>query len=81
MLWRLLGIQLHIYTALKVYASLDVALENQMAYSTGSIFFFGIARHVYNYIKLKQVSTTAADRKTRSRIELSQVANQPTFFI
>src|SRR4030095_1605965 len=48
--WRLLGIQLHIYTALKVYPSLDEALENQMAYSTGSVVLFGIARHIYNYI-------------------------------
>ena len=29
------------------------ALENQMAYSTGSVFFFGIIRHIYNYIKVE----------------------------
>lgn len=52
--WRLLGIQLHVYTALKAFPSLDKTLENQMAYSTGSVFFFGIIRHIYNYVKLKQ---------------------------
>src|SRR5215213_314825 len=38
--WRLLGIQLHIYTALRSFPDLDHALENQMAYSTGSVFIF-----------------------------------------
>src|SRR5215213_10900045 len=38
--WRLLGIQLHIYTAMRSFPDLDHALENQMAYSTGSVFIF-----------------------------------------
>src|SRR5947208_452793 len=41
-LWRMLGIQLRVYTALKVFYSLDHLLQNQMAYSIGSVFFFGI---------------------------------------
>lgn len=52
--WRSLGIQLHVYTALTDFPSLDHLLENLMAYSAGSVFFFGIIRHIYNYIKLKQ---------------------------
>src|SRR5436190_17276933 len=53
-LWRLLGIQLHIYTPFGTFKSLEALLENQMAYSVGSVFFFGIIRHIYRYIKLKQ---------------------------
>src|SRR4051812_3922498 len=52
-LWRSLGIQLHVYRSLRVFPSLGKLLENQMAYSVGSIFLFGITRHSYNYIKLK----------------------------
>ena len=40
--WRLLGIQLHVYTALRAFSSLKQALENQMAYSARSVFFFGL---------------------------------------
>src|SRR5437868_7154372 len=34
--WRLLGIQLHIYTPLGEFKSLAQLLENQMSYSVGS---------------------------------------------
>lgn len=72
--WRLLGIQLGIYTALTTFASLDHALESQMAYSAGSVFFFGIARHLYNYIKLKQ--DTQQLRIEKQRAELSYLKSQ-----
>jgi hypothetical protein len=52
--WRSLGSQLRIYTQLKVYPSMDEALEAHMAYSVGSVFVFGVARHIYNYLKLKR---------------------------
>src|SRR6185503_5462450 len=52
--WRLLGIELNIYTPLKVFSSLDHALQNQMGYSVGSVFFTGVVRHIYKYNKLKQ---------------------------
>src|SRR5689334_21068814 len=35
--WRSLGIQLHIFTSLKDFQSLDKLLQNQMGYSAGSI--------------------------------------------
>src|SRR5258705_10690517 len=38
--WRQLGIQLHIYTALREFSSLSHLLENQMGYSVGSLFLF-----------------------------------------
>src|SRR5688572_27145856 len=52
--WRLIGKGLHIYTRLKEFPEIEDALENAMAYSMGSVFIFGISRHVYNYVKLKQ---------------------------
>ncbi|MEO8413327.1 MAG: histidine kinase [Ginsengibacter sp.] len=77
--WRLLGIQLHVYTALKVYASLDAALENQMAYSAGSIFFFGIARHVYNYVKLRQAEQQLRIEKQEAELNYLRSQTNPHF--
>jgi LytS/YehU family sensor histidine kinase len=77
--WRLLGIQLHIYTALKVYPSLDDALENQMAYSTGSVFFFGITRHIYNYVKLKQAEQRLRIEKQEAELNYLRSQTNPHF--
>ncbi|HEU4861428.1 MAG TPA: histidine kinase, partial [Chitinophagaceae bacterium] len=39
--WRAIGIGLGIYTPLTIYDSIEHALEAQMAYSMGAVFFFG----------------------------------------
>src|SRR5256885_8369101 len=77
--WRLLGIQLHVYTALRIYSSLDAALQNQMAYSTGSIFLFGISRHVYNYLKLKQASQQLRIEKQAAELNYLKSQTNPHF--
>jgi two-component system LytT family sensor kinase len=77
--WRLLGIQLHIYTALRTFSSLDHALENQMAYSTGSVFFFGIIRHIYNYIKLKQATQQLRIEKQAAELNYLKSQTNPHF--
>ncbi|MEP7110293.1 MAG: sensor histidine kinase [Ferruginibacter sp.] len=77
--WRLLGIQLHVYNALKVYPSLDQELENQMAYSTGSVFFFGIVRHIYNYVKLKQAEQRLRIEKQEAELNYLKSQTNPHF--
>ncbi|HLG40697.1 MAG TPA: histidine kinase, partial [Chitinophagaceae bacterium] len=77
--WRLLGIQLHIYTALKVFPSLNHALENQMAYSTGSVFFFGIIRHIYNYTKLKRAEQQLRIEKQAAELSYLRSQTNPHF--
>ena len=77
--WRLLGIQLHVYTALRVFSSLDHALENQMAYSAGSVFFFGIIRHIYNYIKLKQATQQLRIEKQQAELNYLKSQTNPHF--
>lgn len=52
--WRNLGMALHIYAPLIKLSSPGQVVESQMGYSMGSVFFFGIIRHVYIYVKLKQ---------------------------
>lgn len=77
--WRLLGIQLHIYTALKDFSSLDNLLENLMGYSTGSVFFFGIIRHIYNYIKLKQATQQLQIEKQKAELNYLKSQTNPHF--
>ena len=77
--WRLLGIRLHVYTALKIYPTLAKALENQMAYSVGSIFFFGIIRHIYNYIKLKQAAQLLQIEKQAAELNYLRSQTNPHF--
>jgi two-component system, LytTR family, sensor kinase len=77
--WRLLGIQVHIYTALKTYPSLNAALENLMAYSVGSIFLFGISRHVYQYIKLRQSAQRLRIEKQEAELNYLRSQTNPHF--
>src|SRR5438105_13102617 len=77
--WRLLGIQLHVYTALEAYSSLDQALEDQMAYSTGSIFLFGIIRHIYSYTKLIQSAQQLRIEKQEAELNYLRSQTNPHF--
>ena len=77
--WRLLGIQLHIYTALRMFPTLDEAYQNQMAYSTGSIVLFGVARHVYNYIKLRIAEQQLRIEKQEAELNYLRSQTNPHF--
>lgn len=77
--WRLLGIQLHIYTPLGTFKSLDILLENQMAYSVGSVFFFGIIRHIYRYVKLKQAAQQLLIEKKTAELNYLKSQTNPHF--
>ena len=77
--WRQLGTTTHAYTPLRTFASLDEALENQIAYSTGSVFFFGIIRYSYNYIKLKQASQQLRIEKQAAELNYLKSQTNPHF--
>ncbi|MBK5270796.1 MAG: histidine kinase, partial [Bacteroidia bacterium] len=77
--WRLLGIQLHVYTELKIFSSLNLAVANLMTYSLGSVFFFGIIRHVYNYIKLKQTTQQLHIEKQEAELNYLRSQTNPHF--
>jgi len=78
-LWRLLGIDVHIYTALKQFSSLDDTLQNQMAYSVGSVFFFAIIRTIYNYIKLRQATQQLRIEKQAAELNYLKSQTNPHF--
>ena len=77
--WRQLGIQLHIYTPLAIFKTISLLLENQMAYSAGSVFFFGITRHIYNYVKLKQATQLLRIEKQAAELNYLKSQTNPHF--
>jgi two-component system, LytTR family, sensor kinase len=77
--WRLLGMQVHVYAPLRIFSSIDATLENQMAYSTGSVFFFGIIRHIYNYTKLKQATQLLRIEKQQAELNYLKSQTNPHF--
>ncbi len=77
--WRALGIQSGIYSPLKKFPSLNELLQNRMAYSMGSVFFFGIIRHIYNYIKLKQSAQQLRIEKQGAELNYLKSQTNPHF--
>ena len=77
--WRSLGILLHVYTELRVYKTMDLALQNQMEYSMGSFLIFGITRHIYQYVKLKQSSQQLQIEKQVAELNYLRSQTNPHF--
>lgn len=78
-LWRSLGIQIHVYTPLKEYATEKHVLENQMGYSVGAVFFFGLIRHAYNYINLRQAAQRLRIEKQAAELNYLKSQTNPHF--
>ena len=78
-IWRQLGILLHVYTPLAVFKSVELLLENLMAYSAGSVFFFGITRHIYRYVKLKQAAQRLLIEKQAAELNYLRSQTNPHF--
>jgi LytS/YehU family sensor histidine kinase len=77
--WRQLGITLHIYTSLVVFESRSHELSTQMSYCMMSVFFFGIIRHIYYYIKLKQAAQQLRIEKQEAELNYLKSQTNPHF--
>lgn len=77
--WRNLGIQLHIYTTLTTFSSVNKAVQSQMSYSAGSIFFFGLIKHIYDYVKLKQAAQQLRIEKQAAELNYLKSQTNPHF--
>lgn len=53
-LWRQLGVALHIFTVLNKDLTVEKRIGALVGYSLSAVMFFGIIRHIFNHIKLKQ---------------------------
>ncbi len=76
--WRNLGIHLHTYFDLRDFKSLE-GESFFMGYSMASIFFFGIIRHVYNYITLKNAAKQLRIEKQEAELNYLKSQTNPHF--
>ncbi|HEX6847747.1 MAG TPA: histidine kinase [Chitinophagaceae bacterium] len=78
--WRMFGKALAIYSTVLIrYDSLSDEIQSQVAYSMGSVFFFGIIRHIYNYIKLKQAAQQLQIEKQAAELSYLRSQTNPHF--
>jgi hypothetical protein len=77
--WRELGIWLHLFTPLKSWDTSGHAAESHMAYSAASLFFFGIIRHIYYYVKLKQSAQQLRIEKQEAELNYLKSQTNPHF--
>ena len=76
--WRKLGIDLNIYTPFVAKGAPDI-VEVQMGFSASAVFFFGIIRHIYNYVKLKQSAQQLRIEKQEAELSYLRSQTNPHF--
>ncbi|RYF84945.1 MAG: histidine kinase, partial [Chitinophagaceae bacterium] len=77
--WRLFGIGLGLYTPFPDGAHAEASISQQMGFSMGSVFFFGIIRHIYNYNQLKQSAQTLRIQKQQAELNYLKSQTNPHF--
>lgn len=77
--WRAAGIGMRIYTELTAFNSIDEGVTHHFSYSVASILFFGISRHVYHYIKLKQAAQQLRIEKQQAELNYLKSQTNPHF--
>lgn len=77
--WRLLGEQMQVYTFLQTYPSLKGHLGFQLTYNLISVFFFGVCRHIYGYIKLKESTQQLLIEKHEAELNFLKSQTNPHF--
>ncbi|HLF46302.1 MAG TPA: histidine kinase [Chitinophagaceae bacterium] len=77
--WRNFGILLHLYFDLNTFITTESGASFFMGYSAASIFFFGIVRHVYNYITLKNAAKQLRIEKQEAELNYLKAQTNPHF--
>ena len=77
--WRGFGIALHIYFPLVYNDKLTTAVSYHVPYSFGSVIFFGIVRHVYDYRKLKEATQLLKIQKQEAELNYLKSQTNPHF--
>jgi sensor histidine kinase YesM len=77
--WRSIGVALHIYEGLGPQDNKEVLVQSQMEFSAGSIFFFGIIRHIYKYVKLNQAAQQLRIEKQEAELSYLKSQTNPHF--
>ena len=77
--WLLLGTVLHIYTDFIHYTSCSHGVAEQFGASIFAILIFGISRHIYSYVKLKQAAQRLRIEKQEAELNYLKSQTNPHF--
>ena len=77
--WRSIGIALSLYFPLATYDDLYEGVQNHVSYAIGSLFFFGIVIHIYDYRKLKTVAQQLRIEKQEAELNYLKSQTNPHF--
>ncbi len=77
--WRQLGITWEIYTPYVTYSNAGKGIGDQMGNSIGSLIFFGLVRHIYNYRKLKLSAQQLRIEKQEAELNYLKSQTNPHF--
>lgn len=77
--WRQIGIQLHLFVALRTFPSVLEGVSYVFPFSFFSMFFFGIIRHLYDHTKLKQSAQQLLIEKQRAELNYLKSQTNPHF--
>ena len=77
--WRSLGVLLHIWTPLITHDSLLDGVCYYFPYSVASVFFFGIIKHIYDHIQLRQTAQQLRIEKQEAELNYLKSQTNPHF--
>ncbi len=77
--WVTLGIKLYIYTPFVEYTNCFEGASEQCAKSFLAVLFFGISKHIFNYINLKQSTQKLQIEKQQAELNYLKSQTNPHF--
>ena len=78
-IWKTIGAGIGIYTEFRSFRDIKEELSFHFGFSVGSFFFFGIIRHIYNYIKLKASAQSLLIEKQLAELNYLKSQTNPHF--
>jgi two-component system, LytTR family, sensor kinase len=78
-IWKTIGAGLGVYTELRTFKNITEELSFHFGFSVGSFFFFGIIRHIYNYVKLKASAQRLLIEKQLAELNYLKSQTNPHF--
>ena len=77
--WRSIGVGINLYIPLIKHDDLLKGVEYHVSYAMGSLVFFGIVRHIYDYRKLKEVTQQLQIEKQQAELNYLKSQTNPHF--
>src|SRR5687768_3319453 len=77
--WKSIGAGLHLYVSLASYADTYKELSALVPFSFFSVFFFGVALHIYDYRKLKETAQQLRIEKQDAELNFLKSQTNPHF--